>query len=290
MDWGPDGEKGDPSSGGLETVSQVRGNRTGAVPPPHGARAGRGFKPAGRVGPDMEKTPSGTSVGVEDPYAHVERCDHCTDEGRCRLAVEHGERDPAFATRLRRREFRCPVVHEAPEASNRRGEGGNEGTERLDPSGEPRSGADTMPDIDRSDMLGEEGLTGPWDWADCPHFRSRDHAQKCARCGLAERRMALDDERPLLEDHHLSYGVDSTRGEGAPGHEIVVSLCRWCHAKVHDSWARIDDDANPDPEAIAEREGRRAREQSELGFASAVERFDRDGFADGDGSGDGPSE
>jgi hypothetical protein len=53
-----------------------------------------------------------------------------------------------------------------------------------------------------------------------------------------------------------------------------VFLCRWCHAKVHDSWARIDDDANPDPEAIAEAEGRRSEEQAELSFESAAERFD----------------
>jgi len=33
---------------------------------------------------------------------------------------------------------------------------------------------------------------------------------------------------------------------------------------------------NPDPEAIAEREGRRAREQAELGFESAAERYDRE--------------
>lgn len=48
----------------------------------------------------------------------------------------------------------------------------------------------------------------------------------------------------------------------------------WCHAKVHDLWARIDDDATPDPDAIAEQEGRRAREQDELGFESAAERFE----------------
>ena len=44
--------------------------------------------------------------------------------------------------------------------------------------------------------------------------------------------------------------------------------------RVHDSWARIDDDVSPDPEAIAERESRRATEQSELGFESAGERYD----------------
>ena len=94
----------------------------------------------------MEKTPSGTSVGVEDPYDHVDRCDHCTDEGRCRFAVEQGERDPEFADARSREEFRCPVV-----------------------------GA-----------LDEEGLTGPWAWADCPHFRCRNHERECVRCGLDE--------------------------------------------------------------------------------------------------------
>ena len=204
----------------------------------------------------MEKTPSGTSVGVDDPYTHVDRCDHCTDEGRCRFAVEQGDRDPEFADRLSRREFRCPVVSEAPSASR-------EATREHG-------------------TLDEEGLTGPWEWADCPHFRSRDHDRECARCGLEEVRLAHDDERPLLEEHHLSYRSGGSGGEGAGrgrddlDHEITVYLCRWCHAKIHDSWARITDDANPDPEAIAEREGRRSREQEELGFQSAAERYDRD--------------
>ncbi|MDG5778825.1 hypothetical protein VB773_17945 [Haloarculaceae archaeon H-GB2-1] len=182
----------------------------------------------------MEKTPAGTSVGVDDPYAHVDRCDHCTDEGRCRFAVEQGQRDPAFADARSAEEFRCPVVGEADEA----------------------------------------GLTGPWEWRDCPHFRARNRDRECERCGLPERRMAHSDERPLLEEHHLSYRDGSDR---ELSHEITVYLCRWCHAKVHDSWARIDDDVNPDPEAIAEREGRRSREQEELGFQSAAERFDSDG-------------
>jgi hypothetical protein len=107
-----------------------------------------------------------------------------------------------------------------------------------------------------------------WDWSDCPHFRSRSTVRECERCGLEERRMAHDDDRPLLEEHHLAYP------DGPTPHEITVYLCRWCHAKVHGSWARIDDDVNPDPEAIAEQEGRRSKEQSELGFQSAAERFD----------------
>ncbi|QPV64090.1 hypothetical protein I7X12_05545 [Halosimplex litoreum] len=198
----------------------------------------------------MEKTPSGTSVGVDDPYAHVDRCDHCTDGGRCRFAVEQGERDPEFANARSREEFRCPVV-----------------------------GA-----------LDEEGLTGPWEWADCPHFRCRNRDRECERCGLEEHRMAHDDERPLLEEHHLSYRSGSG-DEDDPSHEISVFLCRWCHAKVHDSWASVDEDANPDPEAIAEREGRRSREQSELGFQSAADRFDVDGSQAGvDDGGEGASD
>ena len=79
--------------------------------------------------------------------------------------------------------------------------------------------------------------------------------------------MAHDDERPLLEEHHLSYA-----DAGSMDHEITVYLCRWCHAKVHNSWARITDDAAPDPEALAELEGRRSREVEEAEFRSAADR------------------
>jgi hypothetical protein len=174
----------------------------------------------------MEETPRGTPVGVDDPYAVVRRCDHLTDDGRCRFAAERAREDPSFARERRAEGLRCPAA---------------------DPEGE-------------------------WEWADCPHFRSREHGRECRRCGLEERRMAHSDERPLLEEHHLSY----PDGEGDTDHEITVVLCRWCHAKVHDSWARIDDDASPDPEAVAAREGRRSRELEELGFESAAERADRD--------------
>jgi hypothetical protein len=191
------------------------------------------YAAADRTG--MEKTPSGTTVGVDDPYAHVDRCDFVTDEGRCRFAVEHGDRDPQFADARSRDDFVCPVVGDTD----------------------------------------QEGLTGPWDWHDCPHFRARQRDRECVRCGLAAKPMAHGDERPLLEEHHLSYrdGSDSD-------HEITVYLCRWCHAKVHKSWARIDDDVNPDTEAIAERERRRSREQAELGFESAADQYER---RDGDG-------
>lgn len=180
----------------------------------------------------MEKTDAGTTVGVRDPYAHVDRCDHCTDDGRCRFAVERGHRDPAFARERRAADYRCPVA------------------------GDPTT----------------DGQTGPWDWADCPHFASRARERECARCGLSEVRMAHDDERPLLEEHHLSYAHGSVAGEGDPSHEITVYLCRWCHARVHRSWASLADDVNPDPEAVAARESRRGRELDELDFQTAAER------------------
>ncbi|WP_135830681.1 DUF7097 family protein [Halorussus halobius] len=188
----------------------------------------------------MEETPSGTPVGVDDPYDHVGVCDHLTDEGKCRYAFEHPEHDPEFARERREDDLRCPVVAE----------------------GESPRDATTS----------DETAGGDWNWESCPHFRCRNRDRECVRCGLAERRMAHSDERPLLEEHHLSY---ASTGE-TPSHEITVYLCRWCHAKVHDSWARVTDDVNPDPEAIAEQEARRSREQSEAGFASAAERFDRE--------------
>ncbi len=191
----------------------------------------------------MERTPSGTSVGVDDPYEHAGRCDHLTDDGKCRFALEHAEKQPSFAADRRRDDYRCPAA---------------------DPG-------------------------DPWDWSDCPHYRFRARNRECARCGLTAKRMAHTAERPLLEEHHLSYP------EGEAPHEITVYLCRWCHAKVHDSWARVDDDVEPDPEALAELEARRSREQRELGFESAADRYDHrvggaseadDGERD-DGEGDG---
>ena len=203
------------------------------------------------------KTPSGTSVGVDDPYEHVERCDHLTDDGRCRYAAEHAQHDREFAAERRADDLRCPAA---------------------DPEGE-------------------------WEWADCPQFRACQRSRECVRCGLDEVRLAnaeARDTRPLLEEHHLSYrepagnrrapaddragGSEATAREPAADmeHEITVSLCRWCHAKVHESWARVDDDATPDPEAIAAREERRAREQAETGFETAAERF---GTGDADDGG-----
>ncbi|WP_435127004.1 DUF7097 family protein [Halobaculum sp. D14] len=123
------------------------------------------------------------------------------------------------------------------------------------------------------------------DWPDCPHYRSTTDGKECARCGLEEVRMAHDATRPLVEEHHLSYAdAGDADGDGDdPAHEITVGLCRWCHAKVHNGFARVDDDAAPDPEAIAERESRRGKELDELGFSTASDRFgdDADGDADG---------
>ena len=172
----------------------------------------------------MKKTPTGTSVGVDDPHGIVERCDFLTDDGRCRYAAEHGHHDPAFARARQEDDLRCPAA---------------------DPDDE-------------------------WGWADCPKLRATTSGRTCRRCGLEERRLAGEDARPLLEEHHLEY-PDDDRAELT--HEITVALCRWCHAKVHGSWARIDDDADPDPEAIAAAEGRRSRELSELTFDSAADRY-----------------
>ncbi|NHX37059.1 MULTISPECIES: DUF7097 family protein [Halolamina] len=190
----------------------------------------------------MEETPEGTPVGVDDPYAVAGRCDHLTDDGRCRYALEHAGRDPEFAADRRADDYAC-VVAETEAAA----------VEGEDP-----------------------------DWSRCPHYRSTTDAKECARCGLAEVRLAHDaDARPLVEEHHLSYGAagdgrpagdDGDADDDDPAHEITVGLCRWCHTKVHRSFARVDDDATPDPEALAVRETRRGEELSETGFQSASER------------------
>ncbi|MEZ3143725.1 hypothetical protein [Halobaculum sp. MBLA0143] len=173
----------------------------------------------------MEETPDGTPVGVDDPYDHAGRCDHLTNDGRCRYALDHAGEDRAFAAERRREEYAC--------------------------------------------VAADDGA----DWQDCPHYRSTTDGRECRRCGLSEVRMAHDDSRPLVEEHHLSYGG----GDGETAHEITVALCRWCHAKVHDGWARVDDDVEPAAEAVAAREARRSEELDEAGFSTAAERFDTDG-------------
>lgn len=64
----------------------------------------------------MKKTPRGTSVGVEDPYAVVDRCDHVTDDGRCRFAIERSEMDPEFARERRDDDFECHVLGDVDES------------------------------------------------------------------------------------------------------------------------------------------------------------------------------
>ena len=181
----------------------------------------------------MERTPDGTPVGVDDPYAVAGVCDHLTDDGRCRFALTRAGDDPEFSAERRSDGYACHV--------------------------------------------GEEG-----EWRACPHYRSTTDGRECYRCGLAEVRLAHDDARPLVEEHHLSYGdaassaPNGSDSDDAGPHEITVALCRWCHTKVHKSFARIDDDASPDPEALAARENRRSREQSESAFETASERVDRE--------------
>jgi hypothetical protein len=193
----------------------------------------------------MEETPDGTPVGVDDPYDVAGACEHLTNDGRCRYALDHAGTDAEFAAERRADGYACVVADTEAAA-----------TDGADP-----------------------------DWSRCPHYCSRTDAKECARCGLEEVRIAHDpDARPLVEEHHLSYAgaagdgrpaADRAQGEdGEPSHEITVGLCRWCHTKVHRSFARIDDDASPDPEAIAAREQRRGAEQSELGFQSADERWE----------------
>ncbi len=222
----------------------------------------------------MKETPDGTPVGVDDPHNVAGVCEHLTDDGRCRYALAYPGNDPEFAAARRADEYACHV--------------------------------------------GEED-----NWKACPKYRCTTDGTECVRCGLEKLRLAHDDVRPLLEEHHLSYGSESAddsaserdatpvqhspddhdRGtatgvESSPGsavppksrsndessqsdstsdagpHEITVSLCRWCHAKTHNSIARVDDDASPDPDALAAREQRKSKKQAETGFSTASERED----------------
>jgi hypothetical protein len=245
----------------------------------------------------MERTPTGTPVGVDDPYAHAERCDHLTDDGRCRFALEHaGDSEERRSSGSRTQsgdggERRPPSSAEPRSASNRTQSGDSEGHSHSvsrpsagdsggqhPPSNRPSAGDDPAFAAARRADDYDCVVAGDADWSDCPHYRSTTDGRECRRCGLDEVRMAHEDARPLLEEHHLSYGAGDGDGDGDdPAHEITVALCRWCHAKVHAGWARIDDDVNPDAEAIAAREERRSKEQSEFGFRTAAERDGRDG-------------
>jgi hypothetical protein len=216
----------------------------------------------------MERTPTGTPVGVDDPYAHADRCDHLTGDGRCRFALERagdseGSEIPLEAGEAGDGEGRRPSSSEGhspsgsrPEADDSRPSAGD------DPAFVAARRADDYACV----------VAGDADWPDCPHYRSTTEGRECRRCGLDEVRLAHEDARPLLEEHHLSYGSSDNDD---PTHEITVSLCRWCHAKVHEGWARVDDDVNPDAEALAAREERRSAEQAEFGFRTAAERDER---------------
>lgn len=131
------------------------------------------------------------------------------------------------------------------------------------PDADPRLASELAADDYRCPFVSEDR-----EWADCDAFVSRDHGRRCIRCGLEERPIAHDPSaRPLLESHHVAYPE-------ADGTEITVTLCRWCHAKVHAGDARVDDDADPDPSATAELDRRRRREQEES-FTTAADRRDR---------------
>ncbi len=211
-----------PDAGGTDTAPE----------PPAG-----GFNSAATHGSGMRETPTGTPVGVDDPYDHAGVCDHLTDDGRCRFALTRAGDDPEFAAERRAADYDCVAADGA--------------------------------------------------FRECPHYRSTSDGRACVRCGLESVRIAFDDSRPLLEEHHLSYGESGSgsgngRGNGGEAdadasHEITVALCRWCHAKIHNSFARIDDDAEPDPEAFAAREERRSKEAAELEFTTARERRDDGG-------------
>jgi hypothetical protein len=121
----------------------------------------------------MERTPEGTPVGVDDPYEIAGICDHLTDDGRCRLALQHAGVDPDFAAERAADDYACHV--------------------------------------------GEDG-----EWPDCRHYRSTTSERACERCGLEEVRVAHDERRPLLEEHHLSYPDGD--GNEPRDHDLVVSV------------------------------------------------------------------
>lgn len=61
----------------------------------------------------MKRTPNDTPVGIDDPLALVDRCDWVTQDGRCRLAIEHPERDADFAMRRQLDDYECPYLPDA---------------------------------------------------------------------------------------------------------------------------------------------------------------------------------
>lgn len=102
-------------------------------------------------------------------------------------------------------------------------------------------------------------------WTACEHARVRDRSRRCVRCDLEDRPLAHDPTATsLLHEHHVSYPE-------ADGMEVTVTVCRWCHAKIHKQGARIDDETSPDPEAVAEVERRKRIEREET-FTPASKR------------------
>lgn len=57
----------------------------------------------------MKRTPQGTAVGVDDPYKHVDRCDHLTDSGECRLSLVRVANSPWLDDAERDDETACLV-------------------------------------------------------------------------------------------------------------------------------------------------------------------------------------
>jgi len=235
----------------------------------------------------MKKTPKGTSVGVEDPYDHAGVCDHATGDAKCRYAFDFPEHDPEFAAERRDDDFRCHVAED--------GDWGACPHYRHTASGDEcaRCGLEERRDAhsDERPLLEEH------------HLEYADERSESAEQASAERQRGASnaDERSEFAGHANAERVSERersesaeqasgetasgrgRGESAEratdddpevGHEITVLLCRWCHAKVHNSWASIADDANPDPEAVAAREGRRSKELDELGFETAADRYE----------------
>lgn len=131
------------------------------------------------------------------------------------------------------------------------------------PAAHPQLTSEVRADDYRCPFAGDET------WTACPGFTSRDGGRRCVRCDLEDRPHAHDpDARSLLEEHHVAY-------PDTDGTEVTVSLCRWCHAKVHAGTARVTDDAEPDEAALAELTRRLQAEHAES-FAPASERRDRD--------------
>lgn len=107
-----------------------------------------------------------------------------------------------------------------------------------------------------------------WNWSDCPHFKSLNYDDQCRRCGLEEIR--ISNEYPLIEQHHILY-PDKEKGQT---HEITLPLCRWCHARIHNSEASIGDDVDPPRKALEIKEKRLKKQKQETGFSKATKLYE----------------